>query len=42
MSDDLIYLEEFDTDIERSEFEHRVCNLFENKWMIDLIDKAIH
>ena len=42
LSDALIYLEEFAPDIERSEFEHRVCNLFENKWMIDLIDKAIH
>ncbi len=28
-------------DIERCEFERRVCNLFENKWMIDLIDKAM-
>lgn len=42
LNDALIYLEEFAPDIERSEFEHRVCNLFENKWMIDLIDKAIH
>lgn len=41
LNDALIYLEEFAPDIERSEFEHRVCNLFENKWMIDLIDKAI-
>ena len=41
LSDALIYLEEFAPDIERSEFEHRVCNLFENKWMIDLIDKAM-
>lgn len=42
LSDALIYLEEFAPDIEHSEFERRVCNLFENKWMIDLIDKAIH
>ena len=35
LNDALIYLEEFAPDIERSEFEHRVCNLFENKWMID-------
>ena len=32
----LVYLEEFAPDVERSEFERRVCNLFENKWMIDL------
>ena len=42
LNDALIYLEEFAPDIEHSEFERRVCNLFENKWMIDLIDKAIH
>lgn len=42
LNDALIYLEEFAPDIGRSEFERRVCNLFENKWMIDLIDKAIH
>ena len=42
LTDALAYLEEFAPDIERSEFERRVCNLFENKWMIDLIDKAIH
>ena len=41
LNDALIYLEEFAPDIERSEFEHRVCNLFGNKWMIDLIDKAM-
>ena len=40
LTDALVYLEEFAPDIERSEFERRVCNLFENKWMIDLIDKA--
>lgn len=32
----MAYLEEFAPDVERSEFERRVCNLFENKWMIDL------
>lgn len=41
LTDALVYLEEFAPDIERSEFERRVCNLFENKWMIDLIDKAM-
>lgn len=41
LNDALIYLEEFAPDIERSEFERRVCNLFENKWMIDLVDKAM-
>ena len=41
LTDALVYLEEFAPDIERSEFEHRVSNLFENKWMIDLIDKAM-
>lgn len=40
LTDALVYLDEFAPDIERSEFERRVCNLFENKWMIDLIDKA--
>lgn len=37
----LVYLEEFAPDTERQEFENRVCGLFENKWMIDLIDKAM-
>lgn len=37
LTDALIHLEEFAPDIERSEFEHRACNLFENKWIIDLI-----
>lgn len=41
LTDALVYLEEFAPDIERSKFERRVCNLFENKWMIDLIDKAM-
>ena len=40
LTDALVYLEEFAPDVERSEFERRVCNLFENKWMIDL--KALH
>lgn len=39
LTDALVYLEEFAPDIERSEFERRVCNLFENKWMIDLIER---
>lgn len=33
LTDALVYLEEFAPDIERSEFERRVCNLFENKWI---------
>lgn len=37
LTDALVYLEEFAPDVERSEFERRLCNLFENKWMIDLI-----
>ena len=41
LNEALVYLEEFAPNIERSEFERRVCNLFENKWMIDLIDKAM-
>lgn len=41
LNDALIYLEEFAPDIERSEFEHRVCNLFENKWMIENADKVM-
>lgn len=30
LTDALVYLEEFAPDVERSEFERRVCNLFEN------------
>lgn len=30
LTDALVYLEEFAPDIERSKFERRVCNLFEN------------
>lgn len=41
LNDALLYLEEFASDVERQEFENRVCGLFENKWMIDLIDKAM-
>ena len=41
LSDALVYLEQFAPDTERSEFEARVSSLFENKWMIDLIDKAM-
>lgn len=37
----LVYLEQFASDINRQEFESRVCNLFENKWMVDLIDTAM-
>lgn len=37
----LVYLEQFAPDIERREFESRVCSLFENKWMVDLIDTAM-
>lgn len=37
----LIYLEQFSPEIERQEFERRVSMLFENKWMVDLIDMAM-
>lgn len=37
----LVYLEEFAPDIEIQEFENRISTLFENKWMIDLIDTAM-
>lgn len=37
----LAYLEYFAPNIERDEFEARISCLFENKWMIDLIDKAM-
>ena len=36
----LVYLEEFASDTDKAEFEARISTLFENKWMIDLIDKA--
>lgn len=37
----LVYLEEFASDTSKTEFESRIMSLFENKWMIDLIDKAM-
>lgn len=37
----LACLEAFAPDIERQEFERRVSSLFENKWMVDLIDTAM-
>ena len=37
----LVYLEEFASDTDKAEFEARISALFENKWMIDLIDKAM-
>ena len=37
----LVYLEEFASDTDKAEFEARISTLFENKWMIDLIDKAM-
>lgn len=41
LNDALVYLEEFAPDTEKAEFEAKVSSLFENKWMIDLIDKAM-
>ena len=41
LNDALIYLEQFSPDLERQEFERRISNLFENKWMVDLIDTAM-
>ena len=41
LTDALVYLEEFATDTNKAEFEARITSLFENKWMIDLIDKAM-
>lgn len=37
----LVYLELFAPDTEKQEFESRISALFENKWMVDLIDTAI-
>lgn len=37
----LVYLEEFASDTDKAELEARISALFENKWMIDLIDKAM-
>lgn len=41
LTDALVYLEEFAPDTEKAEFEAKISSLFENKWMIDLIDKAM-
>ena len=41
LTDALVYLEEFAPNTEKAEFEAKVSSLFENKWMIDLIDKAM-
>jgi len=41
LNEALVYLEHFAPDIEREEFEAKVSSLFENKWMIELIDKAM-
>ncbi len=41
LADALVYLEEFAPDTEKAVFEAKVSSLFENKWMIDLIDKAM-
>lgn len=37
----LVYLELFAPDIEKQEFESRISSLFENKWMVELIDTAM-
>ena len=37
----LIYLEAFAPDTKKQEFENRVRVLFENRWMVDLIDTAM-
>ena len=36
-----LYLELFAPDTEKQEFESRISALFENKWMVDLIDTAM-
>ena len=41
LNDALIYLESFAPDMEKEQFEQRVSGMFENKWMIDLVDKAM-
>ena len=41
LNEALVYLEHFAPDMEREDFEARVSCLFENKWMIELIDKAM-
>lgn len=42
LSNALTYLAEFAPDEERTRFEERISTLFETKWMIDLIDKAMY
>lgn len=37
----LVYLELFAPDTEKQEFERRISALFENKWIVDLIDTAM-
>lgn len=37
----LVYLKLFAPDTEKQEFESRISALFENKWMVDLIDTAM-
>lgn len=37
----LVFLEGFASSVEKDEFESKVACLFENKWMIDIIDKAM-
>ncbi len=37
----LVYLEAFAPDTEKQEFERRISTLFENKWMVDLIETAM-
>ena len=41
LTDALVYLEEFVPNTEKAVFEAKVSYMFENKWMIDLIDKAM-
>ena len=41
MDSALVYLELFAPDTEKQEFESRISALFENKWMVDLIDTAM-
>lgn len=41
LNDALIYLESFAPEMEKEQFEQRISGMFENKWMIDLVDKAM-
>ena len=41
LDDALIYLESFAPNTEKEEFEEKISGMFENKWMIDLVDKAM-